>query len=143
MPIAARLVLCDDSHHRLLLLPLVRPLFVRTGFESALRTSYSSHRIEATGFAGKKEFRWPPVPLLPALPLLNLLLACAEAEDGAPRVTHERFYGRHLPGLPARSAPGPGRSLRIGNSESLASLRLIADRARRHFHHRWLSGRAP
>jgi len=54
MPIAARIVPQDDSHNRLLLLPPVGSLFFRTGFERALRTSYSSHRIEATGFAGKK-----------------------------------------------------------------------------------------
>jgi hypothetical protein len=36
------------------------PLFFRTGLKSALRTSNPSNRIEATGFAGKKD-----VPLAP------------------------------------------------------------------------------
>jgi hypothetical protein len=35
-------------------------LFFRTGLKSALRTSNPSNRIEATGFAGKKD-----VPLAP------------------------------------------------------------------------------
>jgi len=50
-------------------------LFFRTGFERVLRTSNCSNRIDATGFASRKERRWPPVPLLTALLQLNLLLS--------------------------------------------------------------------
>src|SRR5207244_12573773 len=40
------MVFRDDLHHRLALPPLVKPLFLRTGFESALRTSNSVNRID-------------------------------------------------------------------------------------------------
>jgi hypothetical protein len=50
-------------------------LFFGTGFEREPRASNSSNRIEATGFATNKEFRWPRVPLLPSFPPLNLLLS--------------------------------------------------------------------
>ena len=50
-------------------------LFFGTGFERGPRTSNPSNRIEATGLATNKEFRWPRVPLLPSFPPLNLLLS--------------------------------------------------------------------
>ena len=50
-------------------------LFFGTGFERGPRISNPSNRIEATGFATDKEFRWPRVPLLPSFPPLNLLLS--------------------------------------------------------------------
>src|SRR6267154_6379143 len=48
-------------------------LFFRTGFARALRTSNCSNRIEATGFASRKERCWPPVPLLTSLLKRTLL----------------------------------------------------------------------
>jgi len=54
---------------------LPQALFFRTGFERTRRTSNTSNRIEAAGFASKKEFRWPRVPLLPSFPPPNLLLS--------------------------------------------------------------------
>ena len=97
--------------------------------------------LKLQGLPARKSFAGRAYHCCPRSPRLTCSLACAE--DGPLRVTHERFFGRHLRGSSARSAQGPGRSSRIGNSESLASLRLIADRARRHFHRRWLSSRAP
>src|SRR5229473_1770821 len=97
--------------------------------------------LKLQGLPPIKSFAGRAYHCCPPFPRLTCSLACAE--DGTPRVTHERFFGRHLRGSSARSTRGPGRSSRIGNSESLASLRLIADRARRHFHRRWLSSRAP
>src|SRR5204862_1479469 len=110
-------------------------LFFGTGFERGPRTSNPSNRIEATGFAPIKSFAGRAYHCCPPFPRLTCFLA--RAEDGTPRVTHERFFGRPLRGSSARSTRGPGRSSRIGNSESLAPLRLIADRARRHFHRCW------
>ena len=49
-----RMVLRHDLHHRLALPPHFTPLFFRTGFGHALRTSNSSHRIENTEVASKK-----------------------------------------------------------------------------------------
>jgi|SRR6266480_2118011 len=67
-------VLRDDLAHRSALAP-PQALFFGTGFERAPRIGNPSNRIEATGFATNKEFRWPRVPLLPSFPPLNLLLS--------------------------------------------------------------------
>jgi hypothetical protein len=61
------MALWDDlPHHWNCRLP--QALFFRTGFERVSRICNSSNRIEATGFASKKEFRWPRVPLLLSFP---------------------------------------------------------------------------
>src|SRR6266851_279361 len=70
--VASRIVLRDTLHYRLASPPPVRLLFFRTGFERVPRTSNSSKRIEATGFASQKERPWPPVPLLTSFPPPNL-----------------------------------------------------------------------
>src|SRR5882672_3998507 len=69
-----RMVLRDDLPHLLAQPPSSGPV-LSDGIERTRRTSNSSNRIEAAGFASKKEFRWPRVPLLPSFPPPNLLLS--------------------------------------------------------------------
>ena len=66
--------------------------------------------LKLQGLPARKSFAGRAYHCCPRSPRLTCSLACAE--DGPPRVTHERFFGRHLRGSSARSAQGPGRSSR-------------------------------
>ncbi len=136
-----RMVLRDHLAHRSALPPPFRPCSLVRVSKVRRVPAIPPIVLKLQGLPPIKSFAGRAYHCCPPFPRLTCSLACAE--DGTPRVTHERFFGRHLRGSSARSTRGPGRSSRIGNSESLAPLRLIADGARRHFHRRWLSSRAP